>query len=171
MKHQVAQHSARRRRLRKGGPHSPRDRLFEQRSSRCRGTPLLVPKSRLDAVKRVTREAARAFTVGDPPDPKTAVGPMVSQKQYGRVQSYIHKGIEEGAPVKRERPPCISRHSRKSSSGAFAVLERMSLNCRRFGGPPYVCNPVAGRTRCSRCSSCSGHQMLPRFTKAKACRV
>ena len=41
----------------------------------------------------------RAFTVGDPADPKTAVGPMVSQKQYERVQSYIRKGIEEGAEV------------------------------------------------------------------------
>jgi aldehyde dehydrogenase (NAD+) len=41
----------------------------------------------------------RAFIVGDPTDPKTAVGPMVSQKQYERVQSYIRKGIEEGAEV------------------------------------------------------------------------
>jgi aldehyde dehydrogenase (NAD+) len=41
----------------------------------------------------------RTFTVGDPADPKTAVGPMVSQKQYERVQSYIRKGIEEGAEV------------------------------------------------------------------------
>ncbi len=63
------------------------------------GTRLLVPKSRLDAVKRITREAARAFPVGDPADPKAAVGPMVSQKQYERVESYIHKGIEEGAEV------------------------------------------------------------------------
>jgi aldehyde dehydrogenase (NAD+) len=63
------------------------------------GTRLLVPKSRLDAVKGAIREAMRAFTVGDPRDPKTAVGPMVSQKQYERVQSYIRKGIEEGAEV------------------------------------------------------------------------
>jgi aldehyde dehydrogenase (NAD+) len=63
------------------------------------GTRLLVPKSRLDAVKRAIRDAMRAFTVGDPADPKTAVGPMVSQKQYERVQSYIRKGIEEGAEV------------------------------------------------------------------------
>jgi aldehyde dehydrogenase (NAD+) len=39
------------------------------------------------------------FRVGDPTDPKTAVGPMVSQKQYEHVQSYIRKGIEEGAEV------------------------------------------------------------------------
>jgi aldehyde dehydrogenase (NAD+) len=63
------------------------------------GTRLLVPKSRLDEVKRAIRDEMRAFTVGDPADPKTAVGPMVSQNQYDRVQSYIHKGIEEGAEV------------------------------------------------------------------------
>ena len=63
------------------------------------GTRLLVPKSRLDAVKQSIRDAMRSFTVGDPADPKTGVGPMVSQKQYERVQSYIRKGIEEGAGV------------------------------------------------------------------------
>ena len=63
------------------------------------GTRLLVPKSRLDAVKRAIVDAMPAFPVGDPADPKTAVGPMVTQKQYERVQSYIRKGIEEGAEV------------------------------------------------------------------------
>jgi aldehyde dehydrogenase (NAD+) len=63
------------------------------------GTRFLVPKSRLDAVKQAIRDAMRAFTVGDPADPRIAVRPMVSQKQYDRVQSYIRKGIEEGAEV------------------------------------------------------------------------
>jgi aldehyde dehydrogenase (NAD+) len=63
------------------------------------GTRFLVPKSRLDAVKRAIREAMSAFTVGNPADPKTAVGPMVSLKQYERVQSYIRKGLEEGAEL------------------------------------------------------------------------
>jgi aldehyde dehydrogenase (NAD+) len=63
------------------------------------GTRLLVPKSRLDAAKRGIRDAMRDFAVGDPADPKTAIGPMVSEKQYERVQSYIRKGIEEGAEV------------------------------------------------------------------------
>jgi aldehyde dehydrogenase (NAD+) len=63
------------------------------------GTRLLVPKSRLDEVKRAIRDAMRAFTVGDPADPNVMVGPMVSQKQYERVESYIRKGIEEGAEV------------------------------------------------------------------------
>jgi len=63
------------------------------------GTRLLVPKSRLEEVKQAIRDAMRAFTVGDPADPNIMVGPMVSQKQYERVESYIRKGIEEGAEV------------------------------------------------------------------------
>jgi aldehyde dehydrogenase (NAD+) len=63
------------------------------------GTRLLVPRSRLAEVKRAILDAMPAFPVGDPADRKTAVGPMVTQKQYERVQSYIHKGIAEGAEV------------------------------------------------------------------------
>jgi aldehyde dehydrogenase (NAD+) len=63
------------------------------------GTRLLVPRKQLDAVKRAIVEAMQAFPVGDPADPKTTVGPMVSQKQYDRVQSYIRKGVQEGAQV------------------------------------------------------------------------
>jgi aldehyde dehydrogenase (NAD+) len=63
------------------------------------GTRLLVPKSRLDEVKQAIKNEMRNYTVGDPADPKIMVGPMVSQKQYERVESYIRKGIEEGAEV------------------------------------------------------------------------
>ena len=63
------------------------------------GTRLLVPKSRLDEVKQAIKNEMRNYTVGDPADPKIMVGPMVSQKQYDRVESYIRKGIEEGAEV------------------------------------------------------------------------
>jgi len=63
------------------------------------GTRLLVPKSRLDAVKKAIVDVMPAFSVGAPADRKTAVGPMVTQKQYERVQSYIRKGIAEGAEV------------------------------------------------------------------------
>jgi aldehyde dehydrogenase (NAD+) len=63
------------------------------------GTRLLVPKSRLDEIMRAIVDAIPEFPVGDPSDPKTAIGPMVTRKQYERVQSYIRKGIEEGADV------------------------------------------------------------------------
>jgi aldehyde dehydrogenase (NAD+) len=63
------------------------------------GTRLLVPRSRLDEVKRAIRDETRNYTVGDPADPNIMVGPMVSQKQCERIESYIRKGIEEGAEV------------------------------------------------------------------------
>jgi aldehyde dehydrogenase (NAD+) len=63
------------------------------------GARLLVPKEQLDAIKRAIVDTMRAFPVGDPADPKSAVGPMASQKQFERVQAHIRKGIEEGAEV------------------------------------------------------------------------
>ena len=63
------------------------------------GTRLLVPKSRLDEVRQAIKNEMRNYTVGDPADPTITVGPMVSQKQYERVESYIRKGIDEGAEV------------------------------------------------------------------------
>ena len=63
------------------------------------GTRLLVPRGRLKEVKQLISEAIHAFSVGDPADPKTLVGPMVSKKQYERVQAYIQKGLEEGAEL------------------------------------------------------------------------
>jgi aldehyde dehydrogenase (NAD+) len=63
------------------------------------GRRLLVPRKRLEDVKRAIADAMRSFIVGNPADPKIAIGPMVSQKQYDRVQSCIRKGLEEGAEV------------------------------------------------------------------------
>jgi aldehyde dehydrogenase (NAD+) len=63
------------------------------------GTRLLVPRDRLEEVQRAILDAMPAFPVGDPADPGTAIGPLVSATQYDRVQSYIRKGVEEGADV------------------------------------------------------------------------
>jgi aldehyde dehydrogenase (NAD+) len=73
--------------------------FFNSGQACAAGTRLLVPSHRLDEIKRGIRDAMQAFPVGDPADPKTAIGPMVSQKQYERVQSYIRNGIEAGAEV------------------------------------------------------------------------
>ena len=54
------------------------------------GTRLLAPKNRLDAVKQAIKKAIRAFPAGDPADPKIAIGPMVSQKQYEVLRPQRH---------------------------------------------------------------------------------
>ncbi|AWL04796.1 aldehyde dehydrogenase family protein [Massilia oculi] len=63
------------------------------------GTRLLVPRARLAEVEQAIVAAFLALKVGDPRDPSTRIGPMVSSTQYQRVQAYIRKGIEEGATL------------------------------------------------------------------------
>lgn len=63
------------------------------------GTRLIVPENRLEEVKKQIKEAVSNTIVGDPKNDTTAVGPMVSAKQYERVQNYIQTGINEGAEV------------------------------------------------------------------------
>lgn len=61
------------------------------------GTRILVPQHRLAEFEANVRERVAATQAGDPRDPQTTVGPMVSQKQWERVQRYIRIGIDEGA--------------------------------------------------------------------------
>jgi aldehyde dehydrogenase (NAD+) len=61
------------------------------------GTRLLVPRARLADFETRMAAAANAVVSGDPADQATDVGPMVSRKQWDRVQGYIRKGIDEGA--------------------------------------------------------------------------
>ena len=63
------------------------------------GTRLLVPRTRLDEIKKRIVTVMTNMPVGDPGNKDTAIGPMVTRKQYDRVESYIRKGIEEGAEV------------------------------------------------------------------------
>jgi aldehyde dehydrogenase (NAD+) len=61
------------------------------------GTRLLVPESRLDEASAKLKDHVGALKVGAATDPDVQIGPMVSQKQWERVQSYIRTGIGEGA--------------------------------------------------------------------------
>ena len=61
------------------------------------GTRILVPRERLAEVEALARSAVEQTRAGDPRDPATAIGPMVSRKQWERVQRYIRIGIDEGA--------------------------------------------------------------------------
>jgi aldehyde dehydrogenase (NAD+) len=63
------------------------------------GTRLLVPESKLKEVNAIAKTIAQDLKVGDPKEVDTAVGPMVSMKQYLRVQDYIKLGLEEGATL------------------------------------------------------------------------
>ena len=60
---------------------------------------MLVPASLHDEAVDLTVAAAGKYTVGDPTDPGTRIGPMVSQAQRDRVRGYVTKGVEQGAKL------------------------------------------------------------------------
>ena len=68
-------------------------------------------KTRVLVSKRRKAEVVEAFSalldtmpVGDPNDPATQIGPMVSKRQMERVSGYIDKGISEGARLVKGGP-------------------------------------------------------------------
>lgn len=63
------------------------------------GTRLLVPRERLAEVEQMAADVAASMLVGEPADPATVIGPMVSQRQWDRVQHYIASGLAEGARI------------------------------------------------------------------------
>lgn len=62
-------------------------------------TRMLVPLSLMDEAAAIAKEAALAIKVGDPADPDTQQGPVVSKAQWDKVQNLIKQGIEEGAKL------------------------------------------------------------------------
>ncbi|HVV07946.1 aldehyde dehydrogenase [Amycolatopsis sp.] len=61
------------------------------------GTRVLAPRARYAEVVDTVTELARSLAVGDPLDEATQLGPLVSARQRDRVESYIAKGLGEGA--------------------------------------------------------------------------
>lgn len=73
---------------------------FENTGQSCDApTRMLVPRSQLDAAAAIASRVAETTLVGDPCDEKTAVGPLVSEQQWHKVQGLIQAGIDEGATL------------------------------------------------------------------------
>lgn len=62
-------------------------------------TRVLAPRGRYREIVDTITDLAKSLTVGDPLDPGTKVGPLVSRRQRDRVEGYIAKGKDEGARV------------------------------------------------------------------------
>lgn len=60
-------------------------------------TRLLVPRSRLAEAEAITTAVAQAHTMGDPSDPATLLGPMVTAQHRERVRQHIRGAIDDGA--------------------------------------------------------------------------
>ena len=62
-------------------------------------TRALVQRSVFDAVRDGLAQMAGALKVGEPTDPSTIVGPLISAVQRGRVEDYVATARDEGGEV------------------------------------------------------------------------
>ncbi|KGJ05081.1 aldehyde dehydrogenase [Paracoccus versutus] len=62
-------------------------------------TRILVPRRRRDEILDALTAMVGTMPVGDPMDPATEIGPMVSARQRDRVEGYVARGRAEGATL------------------------------------------------------------------------
>ena len=62
-------------------------------------TRLLVPAARLGEAEAIAAGVMAKAVAGDPRDPSTTLGPVVSRAQYERIQALLEAGVQEGARV------------------------------------------------------------------------
>jgi aldehyde dehydrogenase (NAD+) len=75
-------------------------RIFANSGQSCSApSRMLVPADRMQDAARIARQVADAAKVGDPTDPATTMGPVVSRQQYDKIQNLIASGVAEGATL------------------------------------------------------------------------
>ena len=62
-------------------------------------TRMLLPRSRYDEGVAILKGIYENIKAGDPQDPGTICGPVISAKQQERILGYIRKGVDEGATM------------------------------------------------------------------------
>jgi acyl-CoA reductase-like NAD-dependent aldehyde dehydrogenase len=71
---------------------------FRNAGQVCGGlTRMLVPRSKLAQVEAMAIAAAQAYVLGDPFDPATTLGPVITGIQRERIRDYIRTAPQEGA--------------------------------------------------------------------------
>lgn len=59
----------------------------------------IIPSSKEEEFIKAVEEVIANIEVGSPENENSKLGPLISEQQFDRVQSYIQKGIEEGATL------------------------------------------------------------------------
>jgi aldehyde dehydrogenase (NAD+) len=62
-------------------------------------TRMLIPRAQRDTAFAAARAAVETIRLGDPLDPATTMGPLVSQAQFDKVQALIQSGLDDGATL------------------------------------------------------------------------
>jgi aldehyde dehydrogenase (NAD+) len=107
-------------------------------------TRMVVPRSRLAEVEDIAVKAAESFTVGDPFDKATRLGPLASAAQRDTVRGYIQKGLDEGAKLITgglEAPEGIEKGFYVRPTIFSEVANSMTIAQEEIFGPVLVIIP------------------------------
>ena len=80
-------------------PAGARNAMLNSGQTCSAWTRMVVPRSRYQEALDLAAQAIGSLKVGDPMDPGTRLGPLISDTQRQRVEGYIAKGKQEGARV------------------------------------------------------------------------
>jgi acyl-CoA reductase-like NAD-dependent aldehyde dehydrogenase len=110
-------------------------------------TRMLVPRGRLAEVEELAVAAAEGFTPGDPLDPGTRLGPLVSAAQRERVRAHIAAGEAEGARLLTggaAPPEGLTRGYYVRPTVFSAVTPEMRIAREEIFGPVLAIMPYDG---------------------------
>ncbi|WP_327090503.1 aldehyde dehydrogenase family protein [Nonomuraea sp. NBC_01738] len=99
-------------------------------------TRMLVHRDQYDEAVHLAVEASRKYTVGDPFDEATRIGPLVSRAQRDRVIHFINRGQEEGARLVAGGTETALEHGYYVEPTIFAAVEPgMTIEQEEIFGP------------------------------------
>ncbi|GAA3118948.1 hypothetical protein GCM10020001_043810 [Nonomuraea salmonea] len=111
---------------------------------------LLVPADRHDEAAELAAGLAGRYRVGDPRDPDTDLGPLISDQARERVRGYIASGVAEGATLLAGGRGGAGGTRARLLRASDRVLRRAGDHDHRQGGdlrPGAVDHAVPGRGR------------------------
>jgi len=108
-------------------------------------TRILAPAARYDEIADGFADSIAALKVGDPMEPDTAVGPVITAAHRERVEGYIAKAVEEGATVRTGggRPEHLPRGWYVEPTLLTDVRNDMTVAQEEIFGPVTALIPYA----------------------------
>ncbi|MCW2786110.1 MAG: putative aldehyde dehydrogenase [Marmoricola sp.] len=106
-------------------------------------TRTLVHESRFDELVEMIKGALSQITLGDPTDPATGMGPLISAAQRAKVESLIQTGVDEGATIAfgGGRPAGLDKGFYVEPTLFVDVDNTMTIAQKEFFGPVGVVIP------------------------------
>ncbi len=123
------------------------DDAFRNSGQVCGGlSRMLVPRHRLGEAEELAVAKAQSFVIGDPLDPGTTMGPVISGVQRERIRGYIRSGMDDGVRMLTggpEAPEGLDRGYYVKPT-IFSGDNRIRLAREEVFGPVLVIIPFDG---------------------------